>query len=89
MREKKVPLRKCIGCNERYEKKNILRIVKNENQLFIDETGKKNGRGAYICDNINCFEKIKKNKILSKTFSINVDDDFIFEIKEILDARKR
>ncbi|MFR9296495.1 MAG: RNase P modulator RnpM, partial [Aedoeadaptatus pacaensis] len=52
---KKVPLRKCVGCSESKPKKELIRIVKNkEQEVFIDETGKANGRGAYVCKDIRC-----------------------------------
>ena len=60
---KNIPQRTCIGCNIKKDKKDFIRIVKdNENNISIDRTGKANGRGAYICDNIECLEKAIKNK---------------------------
>ena len=60
---KNIPQRKCIGCNEKKDKKDFIRIVKdNQNNISIDKTGKANGRGAYICDNIDCLEKAIKNR---------------------------
>ena len=60
---KNLPKRTCIGCNEIKLKKELIRIVKNkEGQISLDKTGKANGRGAYICDNIECLEKAIKAK---------------------------
>ena len=60
---KTIPQRSCIGCNCKKNKNQLIRIVKNnENVISIDKTGKANGRGAYICDNIECLEKAIKNK---------------------------
>ena len=71
---KEIPKRTCIGCNEIKLKKELIRIVKNkEGQIFIDRTGKANGRGAYICDNIECLEKAIKTKRLERTFETNID----------------
>ena len=60
---KKVPVRKCIGCQEMKNKKDMMRILKTtENEIVLDTTGKKNGRGAYLCFSKECFEKAVKNK---------------------------
>ena len=58
---KKQPQRTCMGCSEKKDKKEFIRIVKNKNnEINIDKTGKLEGRGAYICDNIQCLEKVIK-----------------------------
>ena len=63
MANKKIPMRKCVGCQEMKEKKSLIRVVKTaEGDLILDDTGKKNGRGAYICRSIECFKKAKKDK---------------------------
>ena len=68
-------LRMCISCREMKDKKELLRIVKNkEGEILVDKTGKQNGRGAYICRKPECFEKLKKQKILNKAFKMNVDE---------------
>ena len=60
---KKLPQRTCIGCNEKKDKKELIRIVVNkENEIKVDKTGKQDGRGTYICNNINCLEKAMKAK---------------------------
>ena len=54
--DKKIPVRQCIGCREKKPKKELVRIVKDKEQnIFLDRTGKANGRGAYICDSAECF----------------------------------
>ena len=76
MTNKKIPLRKCLGCNEMKEKKSLIRIVKTaENEIFLDETGKKNGRGAYICPNSDCLSKAIKNKGLERSFKMAIPDE--------------
>lgn len=66
--------RMCLACREMYDKKQLLRIVKNkEGEIFIDKTGKSNGRGAYVCLNKKCLDKVKKNKLLNKTFKCQVE----------------
>lgn len=82
---KEMPKRTCIGCNEIKLKKELIRIVKNkEGQIFIDRTGKANGRGAYICDNIECLQKAIKTKRLERTFETNIDAKLYEELKNTL-----
>lgn len=77
---KKVPIRTCIGCNEAKPKKELIRIVKTtDGEVMIDLTGKKNGRGAYICPNTNCLEKAIKTKRLSRAFEMPINDE-LYEI---------
>ena len=73
---KSLPQRTCIGCNSQKYKKDLIRIVKNkEGNIFIDRTGKANGRGAYICDDIQCLEKAIKSKRLEKIFDTKISDE--------------
>ncbi len=82
---KKIPARRCVACNEQKEKNNLLRIVKTpEGSIEIDQTGKKNGRGAYICKNVDCLNKIIKTKRLEKNLDISIDDDFYEEIRRTI-----
>ena len=84
---KELPKRTCIGCNEIKIKKELIRIVKNkENQIFVDKTGKANGRGAYICNNIECLEKAKKSKRLEKTFEMKIEDSIYEDLKGEIDC---
>jgi len=70
------PLRKCLGCEEMIGKKGLLRIVKDkEGNLFLDLTGKKNGRGAYICRSSACFKSARKKKAFEKSFKCRIPDD--------------
>ena len=78
-------LRMCISCREMKDKKQLIRIVKNKDgEIFVDKTGKQNGRGAYVCKDRNCFEKLKKQKILNKTFKVNVDEKVYSTLEEDL-----
>lgn len=66
---KKIPMRKCVGCQEMKAKKEMIRIVRTEEQDFLlDATGRKNGRGAYICSSSECLEKAIKNRGLERSF---------------------
>lgn len=78
---KKQPQRTCMGCNAKKDKKELIRIVKNkENEISIDKTGKKEGRGAYLCPDTQCLEKAIKSKRLEKVLNGKIAD----EIKENL-----
>ncbi len=85
MRKKKIPLRKCIGCSEMKPKKDLIRIVHNKlGETKIDFTGKAHGRGAYICNNRDCFEKMCKTKALNRSFQSEIPQDIYGQlIKEI------
>jgi len=66
---KKLPMRKCLGCLEMQEKKSLIRVVRsNEGVYDVDLTGKKNGRGAYVCKKVACFNKAEKSKGLERAF---------------------
>lgn len=85
---KKIPLRKCIVTKERFPKKDLVRIVKNkEGQIFVDETGKANGRGAYINLSKSTIKKAKDKKILSRVFESEIDDLIFEELLELYEAK--
>lgn len=70
---KKIPMRKCIGCGESKPKKELIRVVKDKDgNIFLDKTGRQNGRGAYICFNKECLEKAIKTKALNRAFQMEV-----------------
>ena len=73
---KKIPQRSCVICRQKKDKSELIRIVKNkENIVSMDKTGKKEGRGAYICNNIECLEKAIKTKTLKKILDIDIDEE--------------
>ena len=73
---RKVPMRTCIGCREQKPKKDLIRVVKDkENKIFIDKTGKANGRGAYLCNDKNCLEKAIKSKALNRAFTTEISEE--------------
>ena len=76
MKVKKVPQRKCLGCNEMKDKKALLRVVRSpEGEVSLDLTGKKNGRGAYICRQKECLQKARKNKGLERSFKMSISPE--------------
>ena len=67
--KRKIPMRKCVGCGEMKPKKELIRVLRTEeNEFVLDTTGKKNGRGAYLCMSKDCFEKAVKSKWLEMSF---------------------
>ena len=82
---KKIPERTCMACNKQMPKMELLRIVKSKDGVIdIDLTGKKNGRGAYICKNENCLNKLIKSKRLEKIFEMPVSAQVYENIRGIL-----
>lgn len=82
----KEKIRMCIVCRGQSDKKTLLRIVKNKDgEIFVDKTGKANGRGAYVCKNKDCFEKLKKTKALNRAFKCNVKDEVYERIGEAIE----
>lgn len=82
---KKEPQRTCLGCKESKDKKELIRIVKqNDGKIFIDKTGKANGRGAYICNNIECLEKAIKSKRLQNNFETKIDNEIYESLRGVI-----
>lgn len=76
MKQKKIPMRMCVGCNEMKPKKELIRVVKPaEGEISLDLTGKKNGRGAYICKNADCLKLARKKGRLEKSFQCRISDE--------------
>ena len=82
---KKQPQRTCMGCSEKKYKKEFISIVKNKNnEINIDKTGKLEGRGAYICDNIQCLEKVIKSKRLEKVFDMKISEEIYENLRGVV-----
>ncbi len=80
---KKIPLRQCIGCGEMKSKKEMMRILKTpEGPIVLDITGKKNGRGAYLCMSADCLKKARKNKGLERSFKMSIPDEVYEELEK-------
>jgi uncharacterized protein len=89
MKEKKVPLRKCIICQEMKDKRELIRITANkEGHVHVDPTGKAHGRGAYLCRQTACFEKLKKTKALNRAFHREIPDEVYESIEESIGKEK-
>ena len=84
---KKVPLRQCLGCREMKPKSELIRVVKSpEGEISLDETGKKPGRGAYVCNNVDCFKRIIKSNALSRAFKAQIPEDTIEDLQKQLET---
>lgn len=85
MKTKKTPLRMCLGCSEMFPKKDLIRVVKSkEGEISLDFTGKKSGRGAYLCKSGECFAKMRKTKRLERTFSQAIPEEVYQRMEEEL-----
>ena len=86
MKNRKIPLRTCVVTKEKLEKKDLLRVVKNnEGKVFVDTTGKANGRGAYIKKDISVLEQAKKSKALDRHLETTISEEVYEEIKNIIE----
>lgn len=88
MVNKKKPERTCIACNEQREKNSFLRIVKSKDgTIEVDETGKKSGRGAYICKSEECLDKAIKSKRLERIFEKEIENELYENIRGVIIGR--
>ncbi len=75
---KKIPMRMCVGCGEMKPKKEMMRVVRTPEDTFVlDVTGKKNGRGAYLCKNAQCLEKAVRGKGLERSFKVRIPEEIM------------
>lgn len=73
---KKIPLRQCVGCNEMKNKKEMMRVIKTaDGEICLDVTGKKNGRGAYVCKTMECLKAARKTKGLERSFQMSIPSE--------------
>ncbi len=83
---KKIPLRQCVGCGEMKGKKDMIRVLRTtEDQICLDATGKKNGRGAYICRDRECLKQAAKNKGLERSFKMSIPASVYSMLEEEFD----
>lgn len=80
MKEKKIPMRKCISCMESKPKLELIRISLYDDELVVDITGKAKGRGVYLCNNMDCVEQAKKKKAFQRAYKRNFDENIIDEV---------
>ncbi|GAA0734989.1 RNase P modulator RnpM [Clostridium oceanicum] len=83
VKKRKIPLRMCTGCGESKPKKDLIRVVRSkEGEISVDLTGKKSGRGAYICKDIDCLNKAYKSKRLERNLESKIDEDVYERLRE-------
>ncbi len=83
MKEKKIPMRMCTGCCEMKPKSELVRIVRSpEGEIFLDTTGRKNGRGSYICKSTACFDKALRKKAFERAFGVKLSEELAAGIRE-------
>ena len=86
---KKIVQRTCMGCNLKKDKKELIRLVFNKNgEMFVDKTGKAEGRGAYICDDIKCLEKAIKTKRLERVFETKINEELYENLRGVIIEKK-
>ena len=88
---RKIPQRQCIGCEEMKNKKDLIRVIKTpENEISMDATGKKNGRGAYLCNSMDCLKKATKNHGLERSLKVSIPPEVYEELeKELIGLESR
>ena len=85
---KNIPQRTCSVCRTQKNKSELLRIVKNKDNIInVDESGKLSGRGAYICYDMECLEKAKKRKALEKALEIKIEDEIYEQMKNVIEKK--
>lgn len=88
MKTKKVPLRKCIACGENKPKKELIRVVRSkESVVSVDLTGRANGRGAYICSNLQCLELAHKNKKINRVLEADVSGEIYESLRNTIESK--
>ena len=86
MKNKKIPMRQCVGCKEMKNKREMMRVLKTaEGPIVIDTTGRKNGRGAYLCMTKECLVKARKNKGLERSFKMSIPDEVYEKLEKEFD----
>lgn len=86
---KKTPMRQCTGCNERKDKKELIRIIRTpEGEIVVDFTGKKNGRGAYICNSVTCLNLAQKRKSLERSLKTAIPDSVYQELAKEMNGNE-
>lgn len=90
MKTKREVKRMCVGCGEMFDKKELIRVVKSpQGEVSLDLTGKKNGRGAYVCNNPECLKKTRKRKSIERSFSMKIEDEVYDKMEEEIENAKR
>lgn len=85
MQKKRIPMRMCTGCGQMKPKKELVRVVKSpEGEISLDLTGRKPGRGAYVCKSVGCLKAARKSRRFEKVFSCKIPDEVYDRMEEEL-----
>ena len=85
MQNRKIPLRTCMGCGEMKSKRELVRVVKNkEGEISLDLTGKKAGRGAYVCPQLSCLQKARKSRGFERALSCKIPEEVYDQMEQEL-----
>lgn len=85
MIKKKIPMRQCTGCQEMKNKRELIRVIKTpEDEITIDATGKKNGRGAYLCNSLACLKKARKTRAIERSLKTTIPDEIYDQLEKEL-----
>lgn len=85
MRKKHIPMRTCVGCGSSLPKRELIRVVRDPNgKVDLDLTGKRAGRGAYVCPNEQCLERAVKGRKLDRALELTIQNDVLVDLKRIL-----
>ena len=85
--QKKIPQRQCMGCRERKEKRQLIRVVRSpEGTVSLDFSGKKNGRGAYLCPNPECLKKAIRSKALDRSLEVTIPQEVVDQLEKEMEA---
>lgn len=84
-KKKKAPERRCVGCGESKDKRELIRVVRTpEGEVCLDATGKKSGRGAYICHSLSCFKKARKSKRIESSLNVQIPEEIYERLEDEL-----
>ena len=82
---KKIPSRQCVGCRESRTKRELIRVIRTpEGQVTLDETGRMNGRGAYLCRRVECLQKARRSRVLERSLKVTIPDEIYDRLEEEL-----
>lgn len=87
VKPRKIPQRQCVGCRTMYDKRDLLRVVKTpEGEIALDATGKKSGRGAYVCRSTECLKKAQKSKALERALEITIPEEVYAALQQQMEV---
>ena len=90
MKPRKIPMRMCLGCREMKEKKSLIRVVRSpEGEVSLDETGKKAGRGAYLCRDAECMKKALKQHQIERQLEVTLSEEVALKLNDMMEALVR